>query len=71
MRRVCLFDQPKKWVQVKATCTVRELVRLEGHIIAQFPVLHVVARGSVFEAHMLASDPSDFLPPPALGHAKD
>jgi hypothetical protein len=54
---------PKKWVRVDTACTLRELVRLEGHVVAEFPVLHVVEQRSAFEKHLLASEPEDFLPP--------
>ena len=38
-------------------------MRLEGHVVAEFPVLHVVEQRSAFEKHLLASEPEDFLPP--------
>lgn len=35
----------------------------QGHVVGQFPVLHLVASNSSFESHMLTSDPLDMLPP--------
>jgi len=56
----------KHWRKIDTALTLREVVRLEEHVIPQFPVLHVVKANSSFEAYMLASDPTDFLPAPAV-----
>ena len=52
----------KQWVQVDPGTRLADLVRRPDHVVPGFPVLHVVTKRSSFEAHMLASDPSHYLP---------
>lgn len=49
-----------EWRKVDPSHTISQVLTIDGHVVPRMLVLHVVLKGTPFEAHMLKSDPERY-----------